>query len=223
MAPARPDTWEWDGARWTQHAVDGPGLREAAGLVYDAARGHSVLFGGAVGLELAGDTWAWDGQAWTQLSSAGPPPRFPGAMAYDPVSQRVLLYGGHAPQPDGSAADLGDLWAWDGQAWQALAQGDLTPGIRTAAAMTHDPLSGQMLFYGGGNEAAAQPDTWLWDGAQWTRHPAAGPGPRSFHSLVFDEARQRLVLHSGQDRPMAPARPDTWEWDGESWRCAAGC
>ena len=131
--------------------------------------------------------------------------------------------GGHAPQPDGSAADLGDLWAWDGTAWQALTQIGDTPGIRASAAMTHDPLTGRMLLYGGSNDIGFHADTWLWDSSAWSLHPAGGPGPRTFHSLAFDEARQRLVLFGGYDRPLALSLTDTWEWDGTAWGCAVGC
>ena len=217
------ELWEWDGTTWTERPFAGPGAREAAALVYDAARQQVVLFGGAIGLNLAGDTWGWDGETWTELSRAGPPARFPGAMAYDPLSERVLLYGGHAPLPNGDAADLSDLWAWDGRAWEELPQGLLTPGIRISAAMTHDPLTDRLLFYGGGDFDNFYGDMWLWDGTRWEQHPATGPGPRTFHGLVYDETRQRMVLFSGHDRPMAPSLLDTWEWDGTAWRCAAGC
>jgi hypothetical protein len=217
------ELWEWDGAAWTQHTAEGPGLREAAGMVYDAAREQVLLFGGAIGLDLAGDTWAWNGQAWTHLSSEGPPPRFPGALAYDPASEQVLLYGGHAPLPNGSSADLGDLWAWDGTRWEELAQGTVTPGIRISANMVHDPLTGAMLYYGGSDMNAFYGDTWLWDGLRWQALPATGPGPRSGHALVLDEARQRVVLYGGFDRPMSAPFTDTWEWDGTHWTCHENC
>jgi hypothetical protein len=217
------ELWEWDGVAWTQRVADGPGPREAAGLVYDAARGHVLLFGGAVNTDLAGDTWAWDGQAWTQLAKVGPGARFPGAMAYDPVNERVLMYGGHVPTATNGAVDRADLWAWDGTAWQELPQGSETPGIRVAATLIHDPLSGAMLLYGGALEADFYRDTWLWDGAGWQLLAAEGPGPRGFHGLAFDEARRRMVLSGGIAQPMTPPLADTWEWGGAAWTCVAGC
>jgi hypothetical protein len=33
-------------------------------MVYDKARGRTVLFGGRAG---AHDTWEWDGQQWRQI------------------------------------------------------------------------------------------------------------------------------------------------------------
>src|SRR5882724_4027431 len=40
------DTWEWNGAAWTHIQVPGPPGRHLAGMVFDAARGKCVLFGG---------------------------------------------------------------------------------------------------------------------------------------------------------------------------------
>ena len=70
---ALADTWEWDGAEWTQVADTGPGARALNGLAYDAAREQVVLFGGADSAgNVLDDTWAWDGTEWTQVADTGP-------------------------------------------------------------------------------------------------------------------------------------------------------
>ena len=56
------DTWEWAGA-WAQRSLIGPGPRLRGAMVYDAARGRCVAFGGSVwdgqtAVPL-GDTWEW--------------------------------------------------------------------------------------------------------------------------------------------------------------------
>jgi len=43
---------------------------------------------------------------------------------------------------------------------------------------------------------------------QWERRLVSGPSPSVGHALVYDAARQRVVLFSGND---------TWEWDGSLW------
>jgi hypothetical protein len=58
-APRQPqtflsDTWIWDGADWTQAAVDGPRGRYAHGMAYDERAG-------------AGDTWECDGKRWRKI------------------------------------------------------------------------------------------------------------------------------------------------------------
>ncbi|HEY3241820.1 MAG TPA: hypothetical protein VGM03_00590, partial [Phycisphaerae bacterium] len=45
-APYLAETWEWNGATWTQKIVSGPGARELHALAYDSARSRVVLFGG---------------------------------------------------------------------------------------------------------------------------------------------------------------------------------
>ena len=122
------------------------------------------------------------------------------------------------PNAANENVDRADLWAWNGNAWRELAQGAATPSLRVAAAMTYDPLVGRMLLYGGALEGDYHGDAWWWDGTGWEAQAESAPGPRAFAGLAFDAARQRMVLSSGHDRPMAPPLKDTWEWDGARWR-----
>ena len=57
------DMWQWDGCAGPKSASRArrPGYRYQAVMVYDRARGGTVLYGGIVG---PGDTWEWDGQRW---------------------------------------------------------------------------------------------------------------------------------------------------------------
>jgi Galactose oxidase, central domain len=54
------DTWEFDGATWTQQLGAGPSPRRGFGFAFDSARGTCVLFGG-VGQPVTGltDTWQY--------------------------------------------------------------------------------------------------------------------------------------------------------------------
>ncbi|MBK9129795.1 MAG: hypothetical protein IPM13_18730 [Phycisphaerales bacterium] len=61
------DTWEWDGATWTQRASTGPAARARHAMAYDAARGVCVMFGGEdPAWARMTDTWEWNGSTWTQ-------------------------------------------------------------------------------------------------------------------------------------------------------------
>jgi len=46
------------------------------------------------------------------------------------------------------------------------------------------------------------------------------PGPRYGHEMVYDEAREVVVLFGGFGPDGIP-KGDTWLWNGESWRLAA--
>jgi hypothetical protein len=63
------DMWQWDGARWAEIRLTGPtpGYRYQPVMVYDRARGVTVLYGGS-GTD-QGDTWEWDGRRWISRPS----------------------------------------------------------------------------------------------------------------------------------------------------------
>jgi cysteine-rich repeat protein len=66
-------------------------------------------------------------------------------------------------------------------------------------------------------------NTWEWDGARWIdKTPAVLPSEwldaRSNFDLVYDSAREVVVLFGGQSNLDARWRQDTWEWDGTKWR-----
>lgn len=68
--PTLADTWEFDGRRWTQRQDIGPGPLVEAAMVFDAARGRTVLFGGTrAGGQFSAATWeaAVDSQAAAPL------------------------------------------------------------------------------------------------------------------------------------------------------------
>ncbi len=153
------DTWEWDGIEWRQVATTGPSPRflDTNSLVFDAARGVSVLFGGQTLTNvLYGDTWHWNGHTWSQVSNSGPTPRQDGVMAYDSIRRRIVLFGG-----DGAETGfLGDTWFGDGYTWTPSAiQG---PSPRSGHAITFDSRRGRCVLFGGSPAPfSALNDTWV--------------------------------------------------------------
>jgi hypothetical protein len=61
------DMWQWDGTRWSEIPLTGstPGHRYQPVMVYDKARGRTILYGGMGGMT---DTWEWDGQRWQEIT-----------------------------------------------------------------------------------------------------------------------------------------------------------
>ena len=169
--PWPTDTWEWNGGAWRLSAARGPAGRARTAMVYDAARGRVLLYGGIGESPAEGqpqpffdDTWAYDGTAWTQLSNTGPGARYAHAMAYDARAGVVLLYGGAT-----MTEYFQDMWQWDGERWSEIELSGPTPGPRYSPAMAYDPVRGRVVLHGGYNGANndALNDVWEWDGLRW--------------------------------------------------------
>ncbi|TET32711.1 MAG: hypothetical protein E3J72_18900 [Planctomycetota bacterium] len=224
------DTWHWDGAAWTDVSPGGvagtdfPTGRNNHTMAFDGT--NVVLFGGGANE----DTWEWDGAAWTDVSPGGvagtdfPTGRENHVMAFDGTD--VVLFGGN----DGS--DLDDTWEWNGSAWTDSSPAG-TAGIdfpigRDRAAMAYDSTRGVAILFGGDPQwnGTDKSDTWEWNGTSWTNVSPQGaegvtvPGPRRFHAMAFDSARNVTVLFGGaQGGNNGPEGyfEDTWEWDGTAW------
>lgn len=245
-APAN-DTWTWDGAGWqlVQTSTQ-PSPRYGATMVYDAAQGVSLLFGGmattasAAGVVgIGGDsseTWAFDGTSWTQLHPlTSPPDREWATMAYDAARGQVVLFGGIGGADDNA---LDDTWIWNGTTWTQETP-STAPVARYLSAMGYDPVGGDVVLFGGSvctdvtvtppyNKCADGNDTWTWDGTTWTQQtPSTSPLPRDGATLTIDPGSGQLLLAGGQTYPNTEcqwpgcAAQGTWTWDGATWRSVA--
>ncbi|MCR9246423.1 MAG: kelch motif-containing protein [bacterium] len=207
---APSDTWTWDGTSWTQVATTGPTARLGHGMVYDSVRQRILLFGGQdlapLGSAIAlGDTWEWRGGGWTQVASGGPA-RGEHAMCYDAVRDRVVVFGGYLPFP--TNARLGDTWEWNGATWQQVATSG--PAARNGAAMAFHAGRTRSVLFGGSGGALPFGDLWEWDGASWSEPftPGPVPGSRDGHAMVYDPARDRVLVSSSNSQVSL----DTWEY-----------
>jgi len=73
------DTWEFDGATWTQAApAANAGNRYWYGACYDSVRSRMVIYGGNTSQLLgsqSNQTWEYDGTTWVQRTTTGNPLR----------------------------------------------------------------------------------------------------------------------------------------------------
>jgi len=222
------DTWELDAEGWTrrsdaQDGVTAPAPRRDHVLVFDAAEGRSVLFGGFVAGGGTRQTWAWDG-AWQLVDEGGerpfvtPSARLWSEAVHAPGQGGVLLFGGAGHE----GGPQGDLWRWDGVRWRALhthnpAAPDESPRPRSLHALAWDERRQVLVLVGG---EPGGDETWEWDGERWTlravydpARPERAPAPRFGHALAYDAARQTTLLFGGS----ADGPAETWGWDGQDW------
>lgn len=161
------------------------------------------------------ELWGWDGTQWSLLSADenGPTWRNWPAVAYDDVRDVLVIHGGLQ-----TSDRFDETWEWDGETWTRFT----ATGGREGALMTYDQDRAKMILFGG---AAADfniyGDTWEWDGGSWTKVSESGPEPRFPGGMVYDAARQEVLIYSGHFAdPSGDAidYDDLWAWDGSFWR-----
>lgn len=105
-----PNTWEWDGAKWSFVGAVGP--------AYQFNLQEDVTTKTVVAEDEAG-TSSWDGKQWSRLAATlGAGNRQEAGMAYDARHGWVVLFGGI--ENNVAYGMRNDLWAWDGQGWRQL-------------------------------------------------------------------------------------------------------
>lgn len=204
-----------------------PPVRLRTAMVFGAARGRTVEFGGwyAYSSALApvslDDTWGFDGHRWRRdVTTNSPSPRTSHAMAYDSVRRRTVLFGGVSSVVPNTPA-LADTWEFDGFVWTQITTA-AAPPVRLTHGMTFDVARGRTVLFGGYGTGAATHlnDTWEYDGVNWTQvATASSPSARGGHAMTHDVVRGRTVLFGGV-RPIVHFA-DTWEYDGSNWTMVA--
>jgi hypothetical protein len=207
------DIWAWDGTNWTQKtSTPAYPVHNSATMVYDAARGEVVQFGGNTTAQWTAETWTWNGSTWTQKNPENVPHlRGDSALAYDAARRQVVMFGG-----DGYYLWLNDTWVWDGANWTQKFPSQVPPN-RRGDMMAYDAVRGVVVLFGGKGYSGVLNDTWTWNGSNWTpMSPAASPPARELGAMSFDPARGTVLLFGGQDA-SSNKLGDTWEWDGTNW------
>jgi hypothetical protein len=209
------ETWEYDGsARLHRPASFAPSARTSVGMVYDAARERTLLFGGTT-QQAFGDTWLWDGCSWQmQQFAVAPSPRSSPGMAFDSVRNRIVLFGGN----DSLNQRLSDTWEHDGSQWLRRTPATVPSGF-ISPQLAFDSARGVTVLvstYGVANTPMA---VFEWNGTNWLQRSSTTPSPQTSynHSLAYDPLRQRTVMFGGgfSDREL-------WEWDGNGWQLMLG-
>ncbi|MEM7201303.1 MAG: kelch repeat-containing protein [Planctomycetota bacterium] len=169
----------------------------------------------------------WDGRRWGQQQ--------PGAFVGGPAAlgvRAVHAYDSARAElvAHADSSEYGATWAWTGTAWEQRYTASL-PSPRTGFALAFDARRERVVMFGGGADVTApfaplDEALFEWDGAEWSHVVPSGPTPsaRIRPSLVYDAARQRVVMigggrwsRSGIGRPFVETLDEVWEWDGTQW------
>jgi N-acetylneuraminic acid mutarotase len=122
---------------------------------------------------------------------------------WDPVNAQLLVFGGQ----DNTTFFRNDLWAYRPahHTWVLLSPAGGPPTGRRGHAAVWDPVNGQMLVFGGQeSDASVRSDLWAFrpagNGGAWVLLAPTGgpPGPRVFHTAVWDAANSQMLVFGGQ-------------------------
>lgn len=218
--------WSWDGVSWTELTRSGgPGCAERHALVYDEARGHTVLFGGTrgPGEPAHQDLWIFDGETWAQVEPKGPwpSPRYRHAMAFDVGAKEVVLFGGCGT---GGCGHDSATWVWNGNEWSSFDTASHPPPGRTGRLVYVPELEGLLFF---SRETPERPaEAWLWRHRTWTPVVSALRPPMWYGSseFVYDSANRELLLmgsgvarSAGERDDGALVAFDLWAYRNGQW------
>lgn len=222
------DTREWrlDTGTWEPFTGPTPGSRAYHSMAFDPVRNVTVLIGGLrastspVFTPGSSDVWEFDGTRWTNRTPDAIAPRSWHAMAFDEVNNRTIVFGG--VDAGGGVGNVGTAtWSWNGASWTRLPPTLNGPQPRFRHAMAFDRNRGKVVMHGGGwndpgNTFTGLDDFWELDGDTWRPIQTTGPTPPAYrgHGLVFDTARNVLVLQGGTSPTTFGG---TWELDGTTW------
>jgi hypothetical protein len=207
--PPPVQTVEWDGTNWSTPVVGG--LPCVATLSYHAGRGRVVA------CCTLGGVWEWNGAAWTAVgqSPAGTWTSIRDAQAvYDASTNRLVV--------------VDSSWGfrvstWNGTSWTYHLATSYPPQ-RNWYALQYDPRRQRIVLFGGLTGSTAMTnydDTWEWDGTGWV--PVAvstRPHGRYDMDLVFDPARNQLLLINGRVLPGGMFFPEVWALGATNDRAA---
>lgn len=198
-----------------------PPARYLHTMAFDPVRHYHVLFGGyrnSDGPVTFGDTWTFDGAGWTlRASSSSMPARSQASMTFVPshvsngttiTFDMAVAFGGdpypNAPYPAG----LCDLWAWNGDAWEAITAPDPKPCL-TGAAMAWDKpesSSPRLVVAGGyvGGTGSWNTDTWYFTftgdrSGTWSRASTTVCAPIREARGAYDASSRKFVFFGGMD------------------------
>lgn len=227
------------GPQWILRATNGPPARYGNAIVYDSARGMTVMYGGGiavpnVGYVGFGEVWEWNGAHWRQRTTYDssnawhqdsngswvpnyrdtPPARLQHGMAFDSRRGRVVVFGGRSASPAGGDVFFGDTWEWDGLHWELRATNG--PASRINASLAYDSSRGVTVLYGGFPGDADK--VWEWDGSSWTSI-APTNSPSSNYSqdavtMAYDSISHEIFLGPTTDGFLTDY---FWTWNGVSW------
>lgn len=227
-------TWSYAQGHWdnlTSSAGVPVDMEDNARMVYDAADGAVVLFGGAVPhlpFPPLNETWLFSGGRWVNDTSrvhGAPPAGVLGMMTYDSADGVVVLYG---EQPTGQVRPVRATWVYTALNWTNESVAGPPPIVQASqpdlTGFADDPSDGYVVFYSifGGCRSLC-PILWTYAAGAWTNRTATVnplPSLTLFDAFTFDSSANEVLAVGGCDSsPGYTCRESfgTFAYRGGNW------
>jgi len=210
--------------------------RAAAAAVYDAPTNSLIVFGGASASTVDNDVMALANangigiSNWTTVIPNGAPgspeARTYHSAVYDATNSRMIVFGGCTFTGDFCTTYQNDVWVLTNAngvsgtpTWVQLAPSGTAPAPRWGHAAAYDPVTNEMIVYGGDNQQVTFSDTWVLSNANgvggtpvWTQlSPSGGPPQgQSSPSIVYDSANNILIEFAGTKSDFGADTNSVW-------------
>ena len=143
------------------------------------------------------------------------PPACAGAnLIYHPGLQESLLIGCVPGSVREESPNI--IWGWNGERWRRVTEGG--PEMRILGGSAYDEKRDVVVLYSGFSwaEGTCAHETWEWDSTTWTQKDAESPTACDHLRMVYDSAREEIILFGGGDENQNLVA-ETWAWDGDAW------
>ncbi len=212
---------------WLQSSpTGGPTARTEHASVVDPNRQQMIVVGGYASANGqpssaadVNDAWRLDlgTNQWTALPSLPAAARDSHTAIYDPATTNLTIFGGKTS----TAACFNDAWILFGATgasptWVQVPPGT-GPAARGGASAVYDPVSNEMIVFGGRCNATLYNDVWVLENANgvgglptWRQVTTSGtpPSARAFHSAAYDWNTNTMTVFGGRDG--SADRNDVW-------------
>jgi hypothetical protein len=200
---------------WIKQApATSPPAQETASMVYDAANGTVVLFGGGNGSSDFLGTWVWNGSDWVeQHPKTSPPGRSDASMAYDAATGTVVLFGG-----DAAGGDVGDTWVWS-SGWVIQPAPYPSGSSSSELVGVSCPTASECMAVGnyatsaGAERALSE----RWNGTSWVIRSTPDPDPGTSGDALYAVSCSAAAACTAVGYQDGLAAPLAERWNGTSW------
>ncbi len=161
---------------------------------------------------------------WTKETPATiPAARSVSGMTLDQNGD-VIMLGGDA----GNAHAIGDFWKYTEPSgtptWTQMTPAHTPWGLVGAsgladAQMRLDPVSKNVVAFGGTAYSGNFNSTWSWNGTDWSLlSPVHAPAKRSEYGMDYDPSTGHIMVMGGfPNGTFSNMYSDTWTWSGTDW------